>query len=171
MENASKKKEARMSPEEYFLRYAYPCITNLIQKKTLKREDADNLDKILFDQKKVKRISREYLESCFPEAFRRIKEVAEDMGKDYWDFSVMKKYWTDAHNSFIDSGDGEYSKATPSFRELCKVHQAEVVSKKNNILTVRHDRTERNVFATLVPYVEPGDKVSVHLAFAIEKME
>jgi hypothetical protein len=171
----AKEMSMELKPEEYFLRYAYPCITNLVQKKTICRQDADNLDQLLFDRKKSKGIKREYLESCFPEAFRRIKELAKELGKDdYWDVSIIRKYWLDdnqGHNHFIDLGDGEYGKATPAFKELCKVHLAEVVSKKDNILTVKYDHTQRNVFATLVPYAKPGDKVSVHLAYAIEKME
>lgn len=160
-------RETEMSAEEYFLRYAYPCINNLVHKKRLSVENASSLEKLLFEKKTI---ARDYLESCFPEAFRRIKDVAKQMKKPYWDISVIKKYWEEEHSNFIDSGDGEYSKATASFRDLCKVHKAEVVAKKDNILTVRYDHTKRNVFATLVPYIKAGDKVTVHLAFAIEKI-
>jgi len=164
----AKSKEIGISAEEYFLRYAYPCINNLVQRKRLSKDDAGNLENLLFDKKSI---TRSYLESCFPEAFRRIKEVAKQMKKPRWDVSVIKKYWEKDHNKFIDAGDGEYSRATNSFKELCKVHKAAVVAKKDNILTVKYDNTQRNVFATLVPYVKKGDRVTVHLAFAIEKLK
>jgi hypothetical protein len=157
----------KMSAEEYFLRYAFPCIGNLTQKNRLSKGDAENLEKIVFEKKTIQ---KDYLESCFPEAFRRIKEVAGQMKKPYWNVSVIKKYWEEEHNRFIDSGDGEYSKATNSFKELCKVHKAEVIAKKDNVLTVKYGEITRNVFATLAPDAKKGDRVTVHLAFAIEKI-
>jgi len=157
-----------ISPERYFLMYAYPCIRNLQHEHKLSKEDAKNLERILFENKAIK---REYLESCFPSAFKRIKIVAEQMNRDYWDMDVLRKYWLEEHNRFIDAGDGDYARALASFKELCKVHKAEVIDKKDNILSVKYDGIIRKVFATLVPDVKKGDKVMIHLAFAIEKVD
>jgi len=159
---------AGISPEKYFLMYAYPCIRNLQHQHKLSEEDAEILEKLLFGKKTLK---RDYLESCFPNAFKRIRIVAAQMNKDYWDIEVLRKYWLEEHNKFIEAGDGDYATATPSFKELCKVHKAEVIGKKDNILSVKYDGIIRKVFATLVPDVKKGDKVSVHLAFAIEKLD
>ena len=51
------------------------------------------------------------------------------------------------------------------------VHKAEVVEKREDILTVKYGSIARNVFATLVPDAKVGDKVTVHWAFAIEKVD
>lgn len=156
-----------ISPERYFLKYAYPCVNNLQHENKISKKDASNLEKLLFENKNI---TRDYLETCFPSAFRRIKEVAKGMNKDCWDMEVLRKYWLSEHNKFIDLGDGDYAKATPTFRELCKVHKAKVIDKKEKVLTVNYDNTIRKVFATLIPDVHIGDKVSVHLAYAIEKL-
>jgi len=157
-----------VSPEKYFLMYSFPCIGNLLHENKISKSDASNLENILFQNKTIE---RNFLEFCFPNAFRRIKTVAKEMEKNYWDMEVIRKYWLEEHNKFIDLGDGDYAKATPSFRELCKVHKAEVVEKKKNVITVKYGEVLRKVFAKFVPDVSIGDKVTVHLAFAIEKLD
>ncbi len=161
------KTKQESSPERYFLKYAYPCIGNLMHDKKLSKEDAQNLECLLTEHKPI---SREYLKSCFPSAFRRIKQVAGEMKMDYWSVAVLRKYWLEEHNRFIDAGEGDYAKATPSFKELCKVYEAKVIARKDNLLTVSYDGVKRKVLATLVPEAREGDTVTVHLAFAVEKI-
>ena len=156
-----------ISAEKYFLMYAYPCVGNLQHEKKISKEDAENLENLLFENKTI---TRDYLEKCFPNAFRRIKTIAREMNKDYWDIEVLRNYWLSEHNRFIDLGDGDYAKATPAFKEVCKVHKAQVIEKSNNIIKVRYDNTIRKVFSKLIPDVKAGDEVTVHLAYAIEKI-
>ena len=85
---------------------------------------------------------------------------------------VIKEYFFgEKHNDFIDKQDGMYAEVSPTIRGLCKVHKAEVTERRENVLTVKYDGISRNIFATLVPDVKVGDKVSVHWAFAIEKLD
>ncbi len=160
----------KISPERYFLRYAFPCVRNLIHEDKISKKDASTLESILFENRKI---DRAYMESCFPNAFRRIKIISKEMNKDYWNIDVLKKYWLEAHNKFIDEGDGRYAFATTSYKDLCKVHKAEVaeiVDKKRSIILINYDGVSRRVFSTLLPNVSKGDKVTVHLAYAIEKI-
>ena len=93
------------------------------------------------------------------------------MKKDRWNLAVIREYFFgEKHNDFIDKSDGMYAVFGPTFKELCKVHRAEVIARKDNVLTIKYGRIERNVFATLVSDAKKGDKVTVHLAFAIEKI-
>jgi hypothetical protein len=105
-------------------------------------------------------------------AFRRLKQIAKERGRNYWDLEIIKEYFFgEKHNDFIDKQEGMYSEFGPTLRELCKVHKAEVIEKRGNILTVKYNGIARNVFATLTPKVKVGDKVTVHWAFAIEKLD
>lgn len=159
-----------MTPEKYFLMYAYPCIDNLLHENKISKRDASNLENVFFENKEI---DRNYLESCFPSAFRRIKLVAREMNKDCWDIEVLMKYWREAHNKFIDEGDGAYADATPSFKELCKVHEAkvdEIIDEKRSIIAVNYDGISRKVFSKLTPNISVGDRVTVHLAYAVEKI-
>jgi hypothetical protein len=156
------------TPERYFLRYAYPCSFVLVEQARISEQKRKELEKKLLNNEKIDRVE---LENLFPAAFKRIKELALAMKKDAWSLDVIREYFFgEKHNDFIDKKDGMYALFGPTFREICKVHKAEVIARKNNVLTVKYGSVERNVFATLVPDAKKGDKVTVHLAFAIEKI-
>jgi hypothetical protein len=156
------------SPERYFLKYAYPCSFVLVEQAMISEQERKELEKKLLENKPI---GRNELEKIFPAAFKRIKKLAKEMKKDAWDLAVIREYFFgEKHNDFIDKSDGMYAVFGPTFKELCKVHKAEIIAKKDNVLAVKYGPVERNVFATLVPDAKKGDKVTVHLAFAIEKI-
>nr|MCK4930291.1 HypC/HybG/HupF family hydrogenase formation chaperone [Nanoarchaeota archaeon] len=158
-----------MSAERYFLKYAYPCSLVLVDMGEITDKKRKELEKKLLNNEPIDRTE---LEEIFTAAFRRLKEIAKEMKKDYWDLEVIKEYFFgEKHNDFIDKQDGMYAEFSPTIRGLCKVHKAEVVEKREDILTVKYGSIARNVFATLVPNVKVGDKVTVHWAFAIEKVD
>lgn len=162
-------KTSEDTPERYFLKYAYPCSFVLVDLGEINDEKRKDLEEKLL---KNKPIDREELEDIFKAAFKRIKQIAKEMKKDYWDLDVIKEYFFgEKHNDFIDKRDGMYAEFSPTIRNLCKVHKAEVTERRDNVLTVKYDGIARNIFATLVPDVKIGDKVTVHWAFAIEKVD
>ena len=162
-------KQIDESPERYFLKYAYPCSFVLVDLGKITDDKRKELEQKLLANEPI---DREELESIFKAAFKRLKEIAKQEDKDYWDLDVIKEYFFgEKHNDFIDKQDGMYAEVSPTIRELCKVHKAEVTDKRGNILTVKYEGISRNIFATLVPNVKIGDKVSVHWAFAIEKVD
>ena len=156
------------SAERYFLKYAFPCAYVLVQQGKITKEKQENLERKLFNGESIDRTE---LEEIFVAAFRRIKKLASEMKKDHWDLSVIKYYFIEYHNKCIDEGEGDYAKFPDSFREICKVHKAEVVEKEKEILKVKYGCFERKVIGKLIPDVQVGDKVYVHLGFAIEKIE
>jgi len=162
-------KQVDETPERYFLKYAYPCSFVLVDLGKITDEKRKELEQKLLTNEPV---DREELESIFKAAFKRLKEIAKQEDKDYWDLDVIKEYFFgEKHNDFIDKQDGMYAEVSPTIRGLCKVHKAEVTERRENVLTVKYDGISRNIFATLVPDVKVGDKVSVHWAFAIEKLD
>lgn len=164
------KKVILETPERYFLKYAYPCSFVLVDQGRITEKKRKELEKKLLTNEKIDRIE---LENLFPAAFKRIKELASQMNKDAWDLDVIKEYFFgEKHNDFIDKKDGMYAAFGPTFRELCKVHKAKVIARqaKGNVLAVKYGNVKRNVFATLVHDAKKGDKVTVHLAFAVEKI-
>lgn len=158
----------QITPELYFQRYACPCASVLL---TLKRIDKATFDKVNELTLKDQAMTREDLEKIFPEAFRRIKKLALNMDKDYWDVEVLKQYFLRGeHNKEIDSGDGFYAAAPPSLKELCKVHKAEVVLIKENVLKVKIGDKHRVVVNKFIPEIKLGDNVTVHYGFVVEKV-
>ncbi|MBU2633678.1 MAG: HypC/HybG/HupF family hydrogenase formation chaperone [Nanoarchaeota archaeon] len=154
-----------MTPQQYFLRYALPCSRILVDIHRLPKEEQEELESKL---KNKQELNKEELEKIFTAAFKRIKELANKMKKDYWDMEVIKKYWLEEHNKYIEKGDGYYGKAGNDFKEICKVHKAKVIEINKNILTVSYNNKTRKVFSDLTPDVKIDNIVTIHHGFAIE---
>ena len=160
-----------------FFKYAFPCSQVLLQQGKITKEEYEDLKKKFLD---CGAPEREILERVFSAAFVRIKKLASEQNKDYWDFEVINEYWENYHNKIIDEGEGIYGKAPESFKDLCKIHEAEVVERKGNMLIVRYsgdgsrdedrsrDETERVIFDTLVKDAKVGDKVKIHYGYGVE---
>ena len=115
------------SPEEFFMKYAFPCAHVLLQAGTITQEQHDELGKAVLENKFP---SREKIESYFVAAFRRIRNLAKEMNiEDYWDMKVLKEYWHNNHNKMIEQGEGNYSKFPESFCDFCKTHVAEIFAR------------------------------------------
>jgi hypothetical protein len=154
--------------EKYFFKYAFPCAQIKVRLGSLTPEKYEKLKEIFLENKCP---DKETLEKLFPPAFRRIRKLAEKMEKDIWDFSVIQEYWKKNHSEVIDEGEGMYGIASESFKNLCKVHEAEVIEKKDDDLTVKYEDRKRVVSGFLVPDAKVGDKVRIHFSYAIEKVE
>ena len=156
-----------MKAEEYFFIYAYPCAEVL---KDLGFINGKTLEYINKKRKENEAISKEELEKIFKEAFRRIKIIAKEMNKDYWDKEVIKEYFLKRHNEFIDNNDGYYANLGDTIKELCKVNIGKVTAIKDNILTVNYNNKERKIVNETLK-LNIGDKVSFHFGFAVEKFQ
>ena len=157
-----------MNAEKEFFKYAFPCSQTLMQLGRISKEDYEKLRKKFFNGKTP---DREFLEKSFVAAFKRIKRLAKEMNKDYWDIDVIVEYWLNNHNKMINSGDGLYSKTPESFNRLCRVNDALVVEKKEDQLIVEYgEKCVRVVSGFLVPNAKVGEKYRIHYGFAIEKI-
>ncbi|NQU97913.1 HypC/HybG/HupF family hydrogenase formation chaperone [Candidatus Woesearchaeota archaeon] len=157
-----------MKPEQYFLKYSFPCAHVLVEMGSIDEKKFEELKENVLNNKVM---DREELMILFPSAFRRIMEVAVKMKKDVWDVDVLKKYFLDEHNMYIDAKDGNYEKYGSHFRDFCKVHKAKVVHKEGDVLTVEFGEKSRNVLSDILPEAEVGDTVTVHQGFAVEKVK
>lgn len=159
-----------LKAEHYFLRYAFPCAYVLCDQGRMTQQDYELLKKLA---KHGGDISFTQLEEYFPQAFRRIKEVAQKLKKDYTSIDVIRAYFLDEHNKYIDKGDGMYKDMPDVFCEFCKVKKERVEKKRivEGMLFVRVGK-ERWVRAPFFEDTEisVGDKVTVHHAFAVEKI-
>lgn len=159
-----------VSSDEFFLRYAFPCAHVLLESGVITKERYDGLEGCA---KSGEVLPRDVIEDSFPAAFRRIKVLAEEMGvRDYWDMQVMEEYWYRNHNEVIDRKEGNYAKFPESFRDFCKVHVAEVVKLlPEGFLSIEYNETRRPVSGEYVPGIKVGEKVRVHHAYAVERVD
>ncbi|MBW2988042.1 hypothetical protein DRJ48_00770 [Candidatus Woesearchaeota archaeon] len=150
------------TPEQVFLRYAFPCAQVLLDTGKLTKEGYERLKRAVMSGEGI---TRDELESIFRSAVARMKEL---FGEDYWSLAAVREYFIEHHNRIIDAGKEGYANAPEYFKEMCKVHIARVVAREGSGLRVRYGGKERVVLGLLCPEAKPGDKVSIHLGFAIE---
>lgn len=153
--------------EKYFFSYAFPCAQSKLYSGSLSEEDYRFLNK-LFLQRKAP--DRETFERIFPAAFFRLGKLAKKMNKNKWDLAVLKEYWRNNHNEIVEHGDGMYVWETEEQKDLCKVHEAEIIKKEGEWLIVRYKGKQRKVSGFLVPNAEIGDIVTIHYFHAVEKL-
>ncbi|MFC2136068.1 HypC/HybG/HupF family hydrogenase formation chaperone [Bacteroidota bacterium] len=157
-----------MKPEIFFLKYSFPCAHVLLEMGSIDEKKLEELKQNTINEVVM---SHGELMMLFPSAFRRIIEVAEKMKKDVWDIEVLRKYFLEEHNMYIDNKDGNYENFGTSFRDFCKVYKAKIVHKEDNVLTVEYGERSRNVFNDILPEAKVGDTVTIHQAFAVEVIE
>ena len=165
-----------MKPEQYFCRYAFPCAEILLQ---IKRIDQKRFDEIKSAAEKGIVPSRKVLEDTFKTAFDNIKKIAAKEGKDYWDISVIKKYFDEGeHNDFIDCGGGFFGHAPATIKDLCRIKTAvvedipgvNIQGEKAEIVKVKYNGKERMCINFYKLKLKKGDKVKLHYAYIIEKI-
>jgi len=159
-----------VSVESYFLRYAFPCTYVIKQRGEINDRTFRALENAAMHNRKV---GRKLLESTYRKAFERMDRVAESMGiRSHWDLKVIREYFHNRHNAMIEAGDGSYAIAPNVFRELCKVHTAEIIEKRDDFFIVKYGRGKTRVVGSFyVPGAKKGDKVRIHHGFAVEMAE
>ena len=144
------------------MKYAYPCASALFEKGSITKQQLDMIKQAVGNNKEF---TREQLEGIFKEAFRRMKQI---YGDNFWSEDRVREYFIVHHNTFIDSGDGSYSRATASFKKLCRVYKAKVIANRGSYLEVEINGRAVKVVGVMTPNAKPGDLVSVHFNFAVE---
>ena len=157
-----------MTPEQYFLRYSFPCAHVLLEMGSIDEKKFEELRQNVLENKQMNRTE---LMMIFPSAFRRISEVATKMNKDIWDMEVIKNYFLEQHNDYIEKRDGNYKQFGSHFGDFCKVYKGKVIGKEEDILIVQYGERVRNVLSDILPDAKIGDTITIHQGFAVEKLE
>ena len=164
-----------MDEAMYFLRYAYPCMRTLEMLGKVTPGDVKHIDDIIHS---IGRVEKEYLEKIFTAAISRLKHLAKDLQKDYWDMEVIREYFLTRHNTIIDSKQGSYALLPETMCAACKVYTGKVKKlytvNNQNIVTLTdikpyYSRTEFINFYNLP--LQQGDIVSTHFGFVIEVLK
>lgn len=156
-----------MKPEQYFFRYAWPCTEMLLVRKKISEMRYKELK---FAAESNITPARQVLEETYKTAIEQLRKVSSD----YWQIPVIRRYFVEEHNAFIDSGHAEIANATPEQRELCKVYEGIVEEIKRagdyNVVIVRYDSRERRCINLYGLDIKRGDAVTIHYNFVIEKL-
>ncbi len=145
-----------MLPEQYFLRYAFPCAQVLLDLKRITQADYDKLKNAVLNNEVLSRV---YLEKIFVKAVTGMRTVSEDI----WDVNVIKEYFHNKHDEMISKD------LPPTIQKLCKVKEGILVAKNEPAFIAKLGSEKRNVFAL---YEKPkiGDRVIIHYWYAVERI-
>ena len=155
------------TPERYFFKYAFPCAFLKLKGEEITKREYYEMERKFYNGSSI---GKKNLERIFKPAFIRIKRLAERMQKDYWSIDVIKEYWLKEHNKLIDKNDGGWAEQQYRFKDLCKIHRAEIIEEKSKSLVVKYGNRKREVYNVLVPDAKKGDSVTIHFSYAIEKV-
>ena len=157
-----------MSPELYFLRYAFPCAFLKLQQGKLSKKSYDSMHEAVLEKK---RILRSTLLKIFPLALGHIELIAGKKKIDKWSVEAIREYFWEKHDDVIESGEGLYANAPRVLCELCRVAPAEVLRKGGNWAVVKFaDGRKRSVLTELIQCLRKGDRVMVHYGYIVEKI-
>ncbi|MFH1592086.1 MAG: HypC/HybG/HupF family hydrogenase formation chaperone [Candidatus Woesearchaeota archaeon] len=154
-----------MKPEVFFLKYSFPCALICQQMGEIDEAEVKELEDAATTSVPL---PREKLERIFFRAFKRIDSIAEELGRDRWDLDVLEEFFLKRHNEIVEKGFEISGKVPRTLKELCKVHVAEIVEKKGDVLIVKFGNKTRPVHNKLVPEAKVGDLVTIHYGYAVE---
>lgn len=83
-----------MTPEIFFLRYAFPCVDFLMWSKKISEEQARSLTQMI---KSYIETDRTLLTICFPNACFRMCTIAQQNNRDPWSMDNVQDYWRNNH--------------------------------------------------------------------------
>lgn len=154
------------SPEIYFLKYARPCADFLEQRGEISKNDLDKLDGMIIGKVKP---NRSYIEKIFSRAIIPLKEIAKEMSMDYWSLDVLKNYFRNEHNIWIDEKREGFEHLNGIQRDLCKVYEAKIMHVENDYYGVSINDSEKKVLKGHVLDGQINDVIFVHYLMAVEK--
>ncbi len=156
------------APEILFVKYAFPCAFILRQRGEITEAELSSLEDAALHGKIL---PRPFLERIFFRAFRRIGVLAREMGKEVWEYDVIRSYFVTRHNEIISEGRETYANAPESLRELCMVHESVIQSLDGEVLVVKYGEKNRPVNGGMIPSPAVGERVTIHYGYAIERVK
>ena len=151
-----------LSPEGFFLLYAFPAINHCSP--NLAAGELSLLETMAIHGEQP---SLERLQKIFPRAFQRIAKFTGKTSK--YSLQDFKTYWWTEHNRIIEKREGGYELATLEEAELCKVSFPIVKQAQGKIVTVSYPQgvEKKGINYRNLPLLS-GQRVSMHKGHIIE---
>jgi hypothetical protein len=143
-----------ISGKRLFLLYAYPCAEGRLILRKIDKEHFDRLVKLVHNGEEP---TAQLLRYCFPHAFRRLREYANETSVERWDFATVADFWRHHHGH---KGD-------------CRVSLGKVVEVINEVVTriADNDGFEIRALNLYDLPVNIGDRLYLHRRVLVEKAE
>ncbi|MDP1694205.1 MAG: hypothetical protein Q8L34_01570 [Candidatus Woesearchaeota archaeon] len=170
---------AKMTPEDLFLKYAFPCTIVKVARKEITQQEYESLEQAAKENQPV---SRERLEKTYPSAVARMKAVAKEKGKVYFSEENIRDYFLGRHNELLrgtfkptkEQGPALDENLPQAIRELCLITTGKIVKKGGTFYVVEFaagkETKRRAVSNILAPDAEIGNVIRIHYGYAVEKV-
>ena len=137
-----------MTGEKLFLRYAFPCVEVRESMGVISPHHNKELTDWI---KNAVQPARSRLKFCFPNAFRALRALASNTGREIWSIENIQDYW---HNNHRRPGE-------------CGVHLITVGSVDGGIVI-----SNRQFFVNIYNLsLRAGDRIYTHKKYVIEKVD
>ncbi len=148
------------------MRFAFPCAEISKRLGHISAEEYARIEAALLAQEPLPRAD---IERYWPALFKRLKEVAEKEGLDYWDVENIRLHYLTYHDAYIDAGDGMLGLMSPTEKELCRarlgrVENVEAIGEERILILEEGER----VLGRYLPGVEEGATIAYHRRFATD---
>jgi hypothetical protein len=87
--------ELKLTGEQLFLRYAFPCADTMLIIGKIDEEHFLELDQLVKSNGQPR---RRLFPFCFPNAFRKLRKYAEENGLKRWALSTVQDLWRNHHD-------------------------------------------------------------------------
>lgn len=151
-----------MKDKGLFFSYAHPCGDVLVKRGSM---EENTLKEIREGLKKGGEIKAE--PKLFRVAYALLCMLAAERGKKEIDDDVIREYYWRKHDEHVMEEAKNRSDIIP---HMCKVFPARVVGVREKEARVETPVGERRINIEFVPNVHAGDFVTVHYAYACEKI-
>ncbi len=151
--------ELPIKDRELFLRYAIPCGSVLVKRGSVSQEKLEQLEQGLLSGRPIE----EDLGRIFGVGVRMLTILARRMGKKEIDREVIRKYFWFEHPDCINERVKTYPDVVP---EKCMVLPGKVLEEG----LVQTPLGKRKVRTDFVPDAKPGDWMTVHYSYIVEKI-
>lgn len=145
-----------------FLRYAVPCATTLVQRKSLSSESYNSL----LSDVAAGKLPENEPEKLFKIAYAVCKAISLEKGKEI-DQEIIREYFWFKHDAVIDERYLEMRDFDP---EHCRTFPGKVESLLGERAIVKTKRGKEEALTSFLPKIKPGSFVVIHRGFIVEEI-
>ena len=152
----------RVTDKKLFFSYAHPCGDVLVRRGSMEKEVLEGIREKLRKGEKVDAEPK-----LFRVAYALLSMLAMERGKKEIDEEVMHEYYWRKHDEHVMNEARSRQDIIPS---MCRVFPARVIEVSGKEAVVETPVGERSIKIEFVPNVHEGDFVTVHYAYACERI-
>ena len=155
-----------VSPERLFLNYASPCLETRKGREQVLPEHEEKIRQLVAEG--IERPPRKLLRYVFPNAYRGMRQAAQELGIEPWSAEAIRHYFLERHNEHVEVGRG---KIPEKLLERCRIAIGRVVEDKGTTAIVNFGKKTEEVIKNGKEPIREGTRVATHYRQIVDVFE